>query len=335
MINIKKKLSHRHHCIPQFYLNKFGIRQKNNTYKIHVYNKNINKKFPNAVSNISIEKNYNTTNINDIEDDIYERYHNDIYEQRIHKIYYAIISKIENHFKSIECINCLSETGFINICYKDYITEEEKLFLARVLAYFIIRNKKIRYICEELCEKMKLIYEDIYKTKNLDISKLHDNIYSQMGNKITRKNDYIRLPFDIELNNKLAKIIFNHIWTIGYNKTNKLIYINDNAHALDCMDLSSISRCLGFNTYGNVIYFPLTPRICILMYDYQFLKNNSKTIIDRKYSYLDEELINVINCQIVYYGIDEVYSQNGDWNDLDLMIKNNEISLGHKPYVVS
>ena len=33
----KNKLSENHHCIPQFYLNRFGVRQNNGSYNIHIY----------------------------------------------------------------------------------------------------------------------------------------------------------------------------------------------------------------------------------------------------------------------------------------------------------
>ena len=55
---MSNKLSENHHCIPQFYLNKFGTMQKNGTYSIFVFNKNEGKFFSNSVSNIAYIKKY-------------------------------------------------------------------------------------------------------------------------------------------------------------------------------------------------------------------------------------------------------------------------------------
>ena len=57
---MSNKPSENHHCIPKFYLNKFGTKQKNGTYTIFVFNKNEGKYFSNAVSRIAYIKKYNT-----------------------------------------------------------------------------------------------------------------------------------------------------------------------------------------------------------------------------------------------------------------------------------
>ena len=188
--------SYRHHCLPQYYLNQFGVKQKNGTYNIYIYNKNNGKRFTNAVSNIGYVKEYNTIMINGVKDDRFEKFHNSIYERKFSRIYYNIIAKIEKYFKDFECINCLSNNRLNELHQENCISDDEKYFLARMLAYFVIRNKKIRYAFEELADKLEIIYKDIYKVKKLDESKLEENLFSQIGNKCTRKNSYITLPFD-------------------------------------------------------------------------------------------------------------------------------------------
>ena len=81
----KNKLSENHHCIPQFYLNRFGVRQKNGSYNIHIYNKNNGKEFTNSVSNISFVKGYNTVKVGDVETDVFEQLHNKVFEKDIVK----------------------------------------------------------------------------------------------------------------------------------------------------------------------------------------------------------------------------------------------------------
>ena len=79
------RLSENHHCIPQFYLNRFGTKQKNGTYKIFIFNKNEGKFFSNSVSNIAYIKKYNTIEINNEETNEFEILHNKIFEQSYSK----------------------------------------------------------------------------------------------------------------------------------------------------------------------------------------------------------------------------------------------------------
>ena len=82
---MSNKLSENHHCIPQFYLNKFGTMQKNGTYSIFVFNKNEGKFFSNSVSNIAYIKKYNTIKIDSKETDEFEILHNKLFERRYSK----------------------------------------------------------------------------------------------------------------------------------------------------------------------------------------------------------------------------------------------------------
>lgn len=93
-----QKISRNHHCIPQFYLNRFGIKQKNGQYQIFVYNKNNGKFFNNSVSNIAYVKNYNTIKINSEETDEFEILHNKIFEKSYSKKLSKVIDDIESFF---------------------------------------------------------------------------------------------------------------------------------------------------------------------------------------------------------------------------------------------
>lgn len=81
--------------------------------------------------------------------------------------------------------------------------------------------------------------------------------------------------------------------------------------------------------------FPLTPSICILMYDPIQLEQEHQKVIDGNYVYLDENLVKFINEEITHEAVDEVYSQNGDWEHLKDFCKKEKIPLGHKPYSIN
>lgn len=91
---------------------------------------------------------------------------------------------------------------------------------------------------------------------------------------------------------------------------------------------------VGYGSPGSLIIFPITPYICILMYDTLLLEKKKKFVVDRNYVYLDEELVRFINEEIVFSAVDEVYSIDGDWKHLKDFYKKEKLPIGHKPYSV-
>ena len=324
-----------HHCIPQFYLNSFGIKQKNGAYIIHVYNKNKGCYFSNAVSNISYVKDYNTIKIENTETDEFEKLHNIIFEKKYSRKLQQVIKEIEMFFKERNVINCLSNEKRKELNKPTYFSKENKLFLSVLLAYFIKRSKKTRYFEEASYDKIYNMMDQIYNTLNLDRSKFEENVYEQLGTKEQLKIGNIISCFDYEELRKLAYCLYKHTWNIGYNRSNHLIYTCDSAHALTTImkDYPQFYG-VGYASPGSMIMFPLTPYICILMYDPLQLKQDNKQVIDCNYVYLDEGLVKFINREIVHEAVDEVYSHDGDWEHLDEFYEEEKIPLGHKPYSV-
>ena len=177
--------------------------------------------------------------------------------------------------------------------------------------------------------------DQIYNTLNLDRSKFEENVYEQLGTKEQLKIGNIISCFDYEKLRKLAYCLYKHTWNIGYNRSNHLIYTCDSAHALTTImkDYPQFYG-VGYASPGSMIMFPLTPYICILMYDSLQLKQDNKQVIDCNYVYLDEGLVKFINREIVHEAVDEVYSHDGDWKHLDEFYEEEKIPLGHKPYSV-
>lgn len=329
------KLSKKHHCIPQFYLNRFGTKQKNGEYSIFVYNKNNGKFFSNTVSNISCVKNYNTIKIEETETDKFEKLHNELFEKKYSKMLAITIEYIENFFKEMSFVNCLSMEKIKKLSSMTLLPDKYKYFLSFLLAYFIKRSKKTRRFGEAMYEKIYYMFNHIYDSLKLDRNNFEKNVYDEIGTREQLKIRNIVSCFDIEGLQQLANYLYKHTWNIGYNCTNQLLYTCDSAHALTTIakDYPRIYG-VGYASYGSMIMFPLTPHICILMYDPIQLKADNQYVIDRKYVYLDEKIVNFINKEIIHEAVDEVYSQDADWKILKDFYKEGQIPLGHKPYSV-
>lgn len=134
----------------------------------------------------------------------------------------------------------------------------------------------------------------------------------------------------------IGEFLYRHTWNIGYNCSKHLLYTCDSAHALTNI-MKDYPRIygVGYASPGSMIMFPLTPYICILMYDPIQLENDNQNVIDCNYVYLYDELVKFINQNITFSAVDEIYSFDGDWEVLKEMYKIEKIPLGHKPYSVN
>ena len=336
VVILVKKLSKNHHCIPQFYLNRFGTKQKNGEYTIFVYNKNEGKFFSNSVSNISYVKNYNTIKIDSQETDEFEKLHNEIFEKSYSKKLSRVIEHIENFFKERSFTNCLSNEKLKELDKITFFPAEYKYFLSILLAYFIKRSKKTRFFEEAAYDKIYYMMDNIFNSLKLDRNKFEENVYDELGTKEQLKIGNIVSCFNKKELEQLANYLYKHTWNIGYNRSNYLLYTCDSAHALTTImkDYPKIYG-VGYASPGSFIMFPLTPYICILMYDPIHLERENIKVIDCNYVYLDEELVKFINEEISHEGIDEVYSKDGDWKHLKDFCKKEKLPLGHKPYSVN
>lgn len=332
---MNNKLSVKHHCIPQFYLNRFGTKQKNGSHQIFVYNKNNNAFFKNSVSNIGYIKNYNTIEIDSEKTDEFEKLHNQVFERKYSKRLSKIITEIELVFKKRLCINCLSNNELEKLNDIVLLSVEHKYFLSIMLAYFIKRSKKTRYFEKTMYNKMYNMMEQIYNGMNLDKNKFEQNVFEELGTKEQLKIANIVSCFKEDEIKELAKYFLYHTWNVGYNCSRHLIYTSDSVHGLTTTWKEKPAWMgVGYGSPGSLIIFPITPYICILMYDTLLLEKKKKFVVDRNYVYLDEELVRFINEEIVFSAVDEVYSIDGDWKHLKDFYKKEKLPIGHKPYSV-
>jgi len=329
---LKDSLSKKHHFIPQFFLKSFA-KQEGKKYIMNIFNKKDLKKFTNSIDNIAYIKNFHTVQIDGENTDVFEKAHNDIYERRFSAEYKNILKKIERVRKDVRVLNCLSERRCLEIYLEGQFTEYEKTFFSCLLAYFIVRGKKWREFSEKAYKKIEKHLREFgkaYKINNID-----ENIKEQLGNFEGIKLSQLYETFKGDRVEQLASYFYKHTWNIGFNLTNDYFYTSDNVHALDSMcDELPEWWGVGYITPGNVIIFPISPQICIIMYDPLYMQKKNITIIDKQYVNLYEKEVQIINNQMILSSIDQVFSIDGNWAHLDKCYKKYRISKRPKPYKI-
>ena len=171
--------------------------------------------------------------------------------------------------------------------------------------------------------------------KAYKIDNIEENIKNEIGVIEWIKYSQLQATFDGEEIEKFAGYFCKHIWNIGFNMTDNYFYTSDNVHALTTMwKEQPVWWGVGYTTPGNTVIFPLSPQICIIMYDPLYLDNNNINIINNDYVKLYGKEVELINDEIILSSIDEVYSIDGNWDNLDECYRINDIKKGHKPYEI-
>lgn len=293
---------------------------------------NLNK-FTNSVDNIGYIKNFHTIKVDGEDSDFIEKAHNEIYERKYSIQYRIILKRLEKVRQDINVINCLSNERYVEIYLNERLSDKEKIFISVLLAYFIVRGKMWREFGEESFKRMEELMREagkVYKVDNIE-----ENIKNEIGVIEGVKYAQIQSTFDGEEIEKIANYFYKHTWNVGFNMTDDYFYTSDNVHALTTL-WKGKPACMGvgYITPGNIVIFPLSPKICINMYDPLFLKKENIKILDNDYVKLFEKDVKAINNQMILNSIDQIYSIDGNWRDLDECYEVNNLKKGHKPYVI-
>lgn len=328
----ENKISRKHHYIPQFFLKSFA-KKEGKKYIINVFDKQNLNTFTNSVDNIGYIKNFHTIKIDGEDSDFIEKAHNEIYEEKYSIRYRAILRKLERIRQDIKVFNCLSNQRYLDIYLNEQFSDSEKIFLSFLLAYFILRGKKFREFGEESFKKMKEIIREFGKAYKVD--DIDEMIKQEIGDIEGIKIAQLKATFQGNDVEQFANYFYKHIWNIGFNMTDDNFYTSDNGHALTTMWKEQPAWMgVGYTTPGNVIIFPLSPKICINMYDPVYLQRENINIVDNEYVELYEKEVKIVNDHIILSAIDQVYSVDGNWCDLEECYEINSIKKGHKPYKI-
>lgn len=325
----KEGLSIRHHFLPKFYLNNFGTKNESGKTHIFVYEKEKKEPILNSVTTDSIcyIKNFHTIDVKGKKSDIFEKMHDKIYENKYSIKYNEILLK----FSGLKVINHLS---YINVLsYDKYleqlltqanekkvISQDDKIFLSQLLAYFVVRSPHWRNRQLEFYDKTKKIIEEMYRVNNKDISQqeIDKIIEIQLGTREKIKINHLYTMFDGKTIDEIADILIKHIWSLSIANSDRLIYTNDAAYGMTLLDDSYPKfRGMGFGTHSVMIYFPITPSMCITICERKFLENEvhgKYSLVENKALILNNENIEHINSVLYGSARSQIYSKTSYWD---------------------
>lgn len=292
------------HYVPQFYLKSFATRKARN-YKIKCYNKESGIEFKENVRNIGMENYfYDKGGPPQIETLFADK-------EKIHsKIYKKIISQ-----KSIAKIN--SEERY-NMC-----------------EYIFYQNERTRSSRERNKQITKEVYLKLQETENLpnfdDLSieyqKWLIESRGEMGQLNILFNDYIDEQGEAHGPDEIINFISQLGWNLTKNSLSSEFYTSDHPIVVtNPIYVEGQIKGYGSNSYraeGVEIYFPLTPRLCLILYDEkksEYRKVNSERLV------IEKELA-WINTQIIAKAHRLVFTKNNDFQFVkDILVKYPELS---------
>lgn len=266
-----------HHYIPKFYLSFFTGRGKKR--QVWVFDKRIKKKYKTNTSKIARENNFYTLE-EDIEDPlIFEKY----------------LSEIES--KSKKVLESIIQT---NIFPRDQANAEVLLyFLALTTSRLPQKKDKIN----DFTEKVVKLTGSLIKEKNPDLKDAIDLLEQGKIKAVTSQSKLVDLYL------KSTKTIFNlnlqRNWQLIINETQHDFVTTDSPVCLiwDKPELRRGVYSPGYADKKSVIYFPISPKHCLVGH----FTNFRKEIFFR-----NDRMTLALNSILIFHSYRYIFSKNSD-----------------------
>ena len=195
-------------------------------------------------------------------------------------------------------------------CY--FISKQEKLDFAVCVAFQYTRTNETRRMIVDMADCLEQALQEMNVSEDV------------VARYTIRKDDeriiHGNMLLDIDYISNMALSFYNLTWILAVNKTSTDFYTSDNPigtipHAHN--DFISMS---GINSKGVEVFFPLSPRYILLMYDSSYHKNMMP--YDRRYLALNvEHLVRQYNKYGIYNCNRCVFSRDGDLSVVDEVMK--------------
>lgn len=227
----------------------------------------------------------------------------------------TFFSKLEceysNLLKTIISKSYNGNKWVINNC--ETFSENEKVQLSLFLSIQTIRTRAFR-------DSLKQITEKLYQTLAYRQQMNNVNAFPKEMFEVEVNKDYIKLQhagmiMDEEFVLEIADSLFNHIWVMYVNKTNRHFYTSDDPVVTIPHKKSEYISYGGFSSEGVEIIFPVSPDLLIAMYDKKWYSN---CFNDRSFIILnDKEDIDYYNRAQVIHSFRCIFSQEDDFKIAD------------------
>ena len=298
MNETKKKK--KQHYVPIFYLKNFAIRKKSGEFTIRCYNKERDKWYDSSITQVAMERYF------------YEK---------------SDSPKIENYFSQLEGQHATVYHKIISESTIEHLTSEEKFMIAH---YIFIQNERTRSSRIRNSQITKLVYKYLEKKEGLPPYEKLDKGYKQwllesrgamgqlniMFNPIKDKQGNLREP------NEIVEIISKLDWILLKNTLKLEFYTSDHPVMVWNPPLNEDVVIQGYgsqsyNAEGVEIYFPLGPRLCLVMFDGNVSDyRNFKIQKD-----INQKELDWINTQIIAMAHRTVFTKNNDFQFVRKRIK--------------
>lgn len=289
----------RQHFVPQSYLRRFSKNEK----QIEVYDKILQKSFPDGIRNVAQRSHFYT-----IPDEVIPSGTNLTEDEKlsVEKAFHPFEDKLNSLIKIIITLPP-------GIAIPKKIREDFSILIAVQL----LRTRSHRKLIEEATEKFyKAIAQDLIKenfgeealkyTPTIKLKEKHVGvIHSQQ-------------IFNFDNLAKMAKVFFNHIWLIGINNTKNLFYTSDNPVVMHT-PLKKQLRGVGISSLGIEIAYPLSSQYILILADREVYADYE--LFDGKSSNLEAENVEYYNSLQVIHSDRQIFCEEQDFDLAKDMIK--------------
>lgn len=311
MDNNRKK---KQHYVPQCYLNAWAIKD---THQIHVYDKQIRKQRINNITDVASENYFydidfrkalsrNEKELLGIDDDALqymgkEQFIENFFASRVE----GELSKFLGDF--IEKVTSSSNKKH----KKRFISKRKKLKFSQHLAFQHIRTKSTRVSIDRVSDCLEQMLMEMNASQNVirSIKTTKESTKLIHGQMILNRNEIMK-----------SACRFNElIWILAINKTNKEFFTTDKPINMRPHIIDNYVPKTGLMSEGIEVYYPIAPKIMLIMFDPVYHHNISK--LDRRYFYInDSRDVDSYNVLSSIFANRCVFSSSGDFSIIDQML---------------
>lgn len=258
----------RQHYVPKLYLKRFAIKN-NKKYEIYAYDKSKQKLFKTKIENVALENNFYT------DENLSDKYYLEKYfGKKIEPNMEIFIRKLIKIYSSYNVLN------------NDYLMSDElKIDFSYIIIFQLLRGKHTFEYGFKLApvivkEKAKLINE---RFGGVQLS-MSDYFMEEVNQRGLVKNVLIEQLFNNDRMEFLTEIIFNKKWTIYVYSKDSLLTCDEPVIVRNSRTNKTKLFNVGLIKNHTEVYYAITPRILIYLYDERTDKKSS----DRSIRYVDD-----------------------------------------------
>ncbi|AYK13852.1 MAG: DUF4238 domain-containing protein [Methanosarcina flavescens] len=293
-----------HHYVPKFYLKQFSTIKKKE-YHIYTLDKYTMRHFKTNINNVACED-YFYDIIKGKPDYFYKEFLNilKVDESKLNKVYKEIknLKDLAQLNAGEEPLFVISPEQFFSVLETEFskvhkkvinsedlaqLSEYEKLLFALSVFFQYRRTKAQRDNIKNTARRF--IIERIGKAKSAnEIETLVRLLYME------ELPPYLHITAMISTMEMNINVFLSMGWTLHINKTGLPYWTSDNPIAVDNItDFDPYKECQ--IRKGCKIYFPLSPKVCLLIYDLSSYEYPSKILDDNLQSVIDKNKFQVNN----------------------------------------